>query len=86
MFFEEIMMSAEEKDKIFEIIADELGVDKGSLSETTSFVNDLNADSLDIANLAMEFEDEFGVELPEGDDNNINTIGDVLKLIEEAKK
>jgi len=86
VFFEEIMMSAEEKDKIFEIIADELGVDKGSLSETTSFVNDLNADSLDIANLAMEFEDEFGVELPEGDDNNINTIGDVLKLIEEAKK
>lgn len=79
-------MSAEEKDKIFEIIADELGVDKGSLAEATSFVNDLNADSLDIANLAMEFEDEFGVELPEGDDNTINTIGDVLKLIEEAKK
>ena len=73
------------QDKIFDIIAEELGVDKGSLSPETSFVNDLNADSLDIANLAMEFEDEFGVELPEGDDNQINTIGDVLKLIEEAK-
>ncbi|MFC1478992.1 acyl carrier protein [Planctomycetota bacterium] len=79
-------MSDEDKNKIFEIIAEELGVDKGSLSEKTSFVNDLNADSLDIANLAMEFEDEFGVELPEGDENAINTIGDVLKLIEEAKK
>ena len=79
-------MSDEDKDKIFEIIAEELGVDKGTLSATTSFVNDLNADSLDIANLAMEFEDEFGVELPEGDENAINTIGDVLKLIDEAKK
>ena len=79
-------MSDDDKNKIFEIIAEELGVDKGSLSENTSFVNDLNADSLDIANLAMEFEDEFGVELPEGDENAINTIGDVLKLIEEAKK
>ena len=79
-------MSDDDKNKIFEIIAEELGVDKGSLSESTSFVNDLNADSLDIANLAMEFEDEFGVELPEGDENAINTIGDVLKLIEEAKK
>ena len=79
-------MSDEDKTKIFEIIAEELGVEKGSLSENTSFVNDLNADSLDIANLAMEFEDEFGVELPEGDENTINTIGDVLKLIEEAKK
>lgn len=79
-------MSAEDKDKILDIIAEELGVDKSSLSAETSFVNDLNADSLDIANLAMEFEDEFGVELPEGDENNINTIGDVLKLIEEAKK
>lgn len=73
------------QERIFEIIAEELGVDKGSLSPETSFVNDLNADSLDIANLAMEFEDEFGVELPEGDDNPINTIGDVLKLIDEAK-
>jgi acyl carrier protein len=79
-------MSDVDQDKIFEIIANELGVDKGSLSAATSFVNDLNADSLDIANLAMEFEDEFGVELPEGDDNAINTIGDVLKLIAEAKK
>lgn len=74
-----------DKERIFEIIAEELGVDKGTLSEETSFVNDLNADSLDIANLAMEFEDEFGVELPEGDENPINTIGDVVKMIDEAK-
>jgi len=78
-------MSDADREKVFEIIAEELGVDKSTLSEETSFVNDLNADSLDIANLAMEFEDEFGVELPEGEDANINTIGDVLKLIEEAK-
>lgn len=74
-----------DKDRIFEIIAEELGVNKSTLSEETSFVNDLNADSLDIANLAMEFEDEFGVELPEGDENPINIIGDVIRLIKEAK-
>lgn len=77
---------SDEKEKVFDIIAEELGVDRGSLSPETSFVNDLNADSLDIANLAMEFEDEFGVELPEGDDNALNTIGDVLKLIDQAKQ
>ena len=78
-------MSDVDKDKVYEIIAEELGVDKGSLKPETSFVNDLNADSLDIANLAMEFEDEFGIELPEDDDNAINTIGDVFSLIEKAK-
>jgi acyl carrier protein len=77
---------AVDKTKVYEIIAEELGVDKSTLTENTSFVNDLNADSLDIANLAMEFEDEFGVELPEGDENPINTIGDVFKLIDAAKK
>ena len=79
-------MNDADKDKVYEIIAEELGVDKSSLKPETSFVNDLNADSLDIANLAMEFEDEFGVELPEDDDNAINTIGDVLSLIEKAKE
>ena len=74
------------QDKVFDIIAEELGVDRASLKPATSFVNDLNADSLDIANLAMEIEDEFGVELPEGDDNAINTVDDVLKLIAEAQK
>jgi acyl carrier protein len=77
---------AVDKNKVYEIIAEELGVDKATLNENTSFVNDLNADSLDIANLAMEFEDEFGVELPEGDANPINTVGDVFKLIDAAKK
>ncbi|MFH1707707.1 MAG: acyl carrier protein [Planctomycetota bacterium] len=77
---------AVDKTKVYEIIAEELNVDKSTLNENTSFVNDLNADSLDIANLAMEFEDEFGVELPEGDANPINTIGDVFKLIDAAKK
>ncbi len=77
-------MSDGAKDKVFEIIAEELGVDKSTLTPETSFVNDLNADSLDIANLAMEFEDEFGIELPEDEDNQINTIGDILKLIDKA--
>ena len=77
-------MAEVDTDKLFQIIANELEVDKATLKPETSFVNDLNADSLDIANLAMEFEDEFGVSLPDDDDNPIKTISDVIKLIEAA--
>ena len=54
---------AEIEAKVIEIVAEQMGVDKGEISRATSFTNDLNADSLDTVELVMEFEDEFDAEL-----------------------
>lgn len=69
-------------EKIQELIADGLGVDKEQVTETASFKDDLQADSLDLFELVMSLEEEFGVEIPSDDLNNILTVGDVMKYIE----
>ena len=50
--------------KVIDIISEQMGVDKAEISRETSFINDLNADSLDTVELVMEFEDEFGMSIP----------------------
>ncbi len=72
-------------EKMQELIADGLGVDKEKVTETASFKEDLQADSLDLFELVMSLEEEFGVEIPSDDLNNIVTVGDVMKYIENKQ-
>ena len=72
-------------DKIKEVIIDKLGVDESSITEEAHFVNDLGADSLDTVELIMEFEEEFGIEIPDEDAENITTVSSAIKYIDENK-
>ena len=69
-------------EKIQEMIAEGLGVEKEQVVETTSFKDDLAADSLDLFELAMSLEEEFGVEIPSEELEKMVTVGDVIKYIE----
>lgn len=65
------------------IIVEKLGVDASEVVETASFTNDLGADSLDIVELIMDFEKEFGIEISDSEaGDNISTVGDAIKFIE----
>jgi len=72
-------------DKVFEIVAERMGVKKEDISKETSFITDLGADSLDQVELIMELEDQFDLNIPDEDAENIQTIGDAVKYIEEHK-
>lgn len=73
-------------EKIIGYVSEQFGVDKDSLSRDTSFVDDLNADSLDVVELSMTIEDEFGIgEISEEDLKNIKTIGDLVDYVEHAR-
>ena len=72
-------------DKIKEVIIDKLGVDDSAITEEAHFVNDLGADSLDTVELIMEFEEEFGIEIPDEDAENITTVSSAIKYIKENK-
>ena len=64
-------------------VVEKLGVDASEVVETASFTNDLGADSLDIVELVMDFEKEFGIEISDEDaGDNISTVGDAIKYIE----
>ena len=69
-------------EKIKEMIADSLGVDAGTITEESSFKDDLGADSLDLFELVMTLEEEYDVEIPTEDLESIATVGDVVKYIE----
>lgn len=71
-------------EKVIDITCDQLQVNRDQVSEPTSFVDDLGADSLDIAELVMEFEDEFDLDIPE-DEDPIKTINDAVTYIEKKK-
>ena len=60
-----------------------MGANKEKVTEETSFINDLGADSLDTVELVMEFEDEFDLNIPDEDAEKIQTVGDAVKYIEE---
>ncbi len=71
--------------KVKEIIIDKLGVEESQITPTASFTNDLGADSLDIVELVMGFESEFGLSIPDEDAEKISTVGDAIKYITEKK-
>ncbi len=74
---------SEVAEKVKRIIVDKLGVDAGLVTESASFTNDLGADSLDTVELIMEFESEFGIEIPDDEaGEKIQTVGDAIAYIE----
>ncbi|MDD7389031.1 MAG: acyl carrier protein [Lachnospiraceae bacterium] len=72
-------------ERIKEIVAEALNADMDTLTAETSFKDDLGADSLDLFEMVMTFEDEFGVEIPAEDLEQMVTIGDVEKYLESHK-
>jgi acyl carrier protein len=76
----EVDVQAIEK-KIIDIISEQMGTDKSEITKETSFINDLNADSLDTVELVMEFEDEFDVSIPDEDAEKIQTVGAAIDYI-----
>jgi acyl carrier protein len=72
--------------KVIEIVSEQMGVEKGEISRETSFINDLNADSLDTVELVMEFEDEFDMSIPDEEAEKIQTVGAAIDYIAEIMK
>lgn len=70
-------------EKLTGLIVDRLGVDKEEVTLEASFKDDLGADSLDVVEFIMELEDSFGIEVPDEDAENLATVGDVVKYLEE---
>lgn len=70
--------------KVIEIVAEQMGADKSKISRDTSFVEDLNADSLDTVELVMEFEDEFETSIPDEQAEKIQTVGQAVDFIKQA--
>lgn len=70
-------------DRVKEIIVEQLGVNADQVAPEAKFIEDLGADSLDTVELVMAFEEEFGAEIPDEDAEKMQTVGDVIKYIEE---
>ena len=70
-------------DKVKDVIVDKLGVEENAIKSEAHFVNDLGADSLDTVELIMEFEEEFGIEIPDDDAEKITTVGSAVEYIEK---
>lgn len=68
-------------DKVKEIIADKLSIDESSITEASTFVDDLGADSLDVVELIMSLEEELEMEIPDEDAAEFTTVGDVVEYI-----
>ena len=71
--------------KVVEIVVDKLGVDESKVTKEAKFIDDLGADSLDTVELIMEFEDEFGLEIPDEDAEKILSVSQAVDYIENNK-
>lgn len=72
-------------DKVKELISEQLDVKSDDITEASNIQDDLGADSLDVVDLVMALEDEFDVEIPEDQVENIKTVGDIVKFIEDKQ-
>lgn len=72
--------------RVKKIVVEHLGVEEDKITENASFIDDLGADSLDTVELVMAFEEEFGVEVPDEDAEKLQSVGDVIKYIEERSQ
>lgn len=68
--------------QITEAIVEKLGVEASKVTESASFINDLGADSLDTVELIMELENRFNIQIPDEDQEKIQTVGDAIKYVE----
>ncbi len=73
------------KDKVIKLISDATKIDIAKINLETSFVDDLNLDSLDIVELMMKMEDEFGVEIPEEEAEGLKTVKDIVTYLEKKQ-
>lgn len=71
--------------EVIDIIVEQLGVDKDEVTSEKSFVEDLNADSLDLTELIMTFEERFGCEISEQEAEKLKTVGDVITFIKTRR-
>ncbi len=76
---------AEVSQRVIDIVAEQLGVDREKVTPETSFVNDLGADSLDTVELVMELEEEFDINIPDDAAEKIQTVGQAIDFIEKAQ-
>jgi acyl carrier protein len=74
------------EDQVFDIVSEQLSVPREEVARDKSFVDDLKADSLDVVELVMRFEDTFGVTIPDEDYEKIRTVGDAIEYIEAKGK
>lgn len=79
-------MSSSVEEKVIAIVSEQLNIPKEDIKLESSFVDDLKADSLDVVELVMEFEDEFGVTIPDEDYEKIKSVGDAIKYIQEKSQ
>ena len=73
-------------DRVMKIVCEKMNMKPEQVAPETSFVNDLGADSLDVVELVMEFEEEFSIDIPDEDAEKIQTVGDAIKYVEEHIK
>ena len=73
-------------EKVKQIISEQLGVEEGEVTSSASFVDDLGADSLDTVELVMALEEEFGNEIPDEQAEKLQSVGDVIKYIEDLQQ
>jgi acyl carrier protein len=69
--------------RLRQIVVEQLGVEESQVVPSASFANDLNADSLDLVELIMSLEEEFGIDIPDEDAEKIETVGDALNYLKE---
>lgn len=74
------------RERVAKIVVDQLGVTKDRVTDDASFTNDLGADSLDVVEMVMAFENEFGIEIPDEDQDKITNVGDAIKYLSEKTK
>jgi acyl carrier protein len=72
-------------DQVTELVADQLGADREKVVPDAHFIDDLGADSLDVVELVMRIEEEFGVSIPDADAETIQTVGEAIAYLEKAK-
>lgn len=77
-------MSVEQE--VINIVVEQLGVNREDVTPSKSFVEDLNADSLDLTELVMTFEERFSCDIPEGDAEKLKTVSDVIAYVEKHRK
>lgn len=80
------MMTTTVQPKVKEVIVDQLGVDPERVKMEASFIDDLGADSLDIVELVMAMEEEFGIEIPDEDAEKLKTVSDVCNYLQAKGK
>lgn len=71
------------KNKVKEIVVNQLEVDEAEVTEEANFVNDLGADDLDLVELVMQFEKEFNISIPDDVWEKLNTVGDVINYLDK---